>query len=148
MIRCATITFVGIVGLAACWYGISGEANYENQLPWLVGAIGSLVVSAFGIVGWLLAGIRGVHGEMHDVLAEIRTDRLGHDLVVPADPFTENFPMVTTAAEPVEARTYVTNASMTRVHRPDCQHVQGRVVEEIDVAEIERRGLTYCGVCC
>ena len=151
MIRSATISFIGLVGLASCWYGISGQANYNNQLPWLVGAVGSLVVGAFGIVGWLLAGIREVHREMHDVMTEIRTDRLGETLSVPADSFTAEYsasPFETAEPVQVESRVYLTNASMTRVHRPGCQHVQGRIVNEINEAEIASRGLSYCGVCC
>jgi hypothetical protein len=151
MIRCATIVFVGLIALAACWYGISGQANYDDQVPWLVGAVGALAVSAFGIVGWLLAGIREVHREMNDVLTEIRTDRLGHELPTTTDSFDVAYPVAHAGgavAGPVDTATYVTNASMTRAHRPDCQHVEGRAVETIDAAEIERRGLTYCGVCC
>jgi hypothetical protein len=148
LIRCATIVFAGLIALAACWYGISGQANYDDQVPWLVGAVGALAVSSFGIVGWLLAGIREVHREMNDVLTEIRTDRLGHEPLETSDSFDAAYPVAQAPQEPVGTATYVSNASMTRAHRPDCQHVQGRIVEEIDEAEIERRGLTYCGVCC
>jgi hypothetical protein len=138
----------GLIGLASCWYGISGEANYNNQVGWLVGAVGALVFSAFGIVGWLLSGIREVHREMIEVITVIRTENLHQPLELPADSFAVSLSAAAPATAPAKDLTFVTNASMTRVHRPGCQHVIGRVVEEIEPTELARRGLTFCGVCC
>lgn len=137
---------IGLVGLATCWYGISGRAAYGDQVGWLVGAVFSLIFSAFGIIGWLLAGIREVHREMAEVMTIIRVETLHQTLEVPGSEF--DLPAAAAARARVVTAGYVTNDSMTRVHRADCQFVQGRDVWAIDVADIERRGLTYCGVCC
>jgi len=136
------------VGLAACWFGISGQAAYEDQLSWLVGAVGATLVSAAGIVGWLLAGVREVHREMAEVTAVIRTEKLHQVLAPVADEFELSLSRPAMSPPTDVPSVFVTNASMTRVHRPDCQLVQGRAVEGIAADEVERRGLTYCGVCC
>jgi hypothetical protein len=148
LIRSGSFALIGLIGLASCWYGASGTANYEAELPWIVGAVGSLVFSACGMVGWLLAGFREVHHAIDDVLTTIRVENLHQTIDEPLDALAVAY-AYQTPREPVTiASGYVTNGSMTRVHRHECPHVHGRAVEQIEVEEIERRGLTYCGVCC
>jgi hypothetical protein len=148
LIRSGSLTFIGLIGLAVCWYGVSGRASYENQIPWVVGAVASVVVSGCGVVAWLLAGIREVHREMNDVLITIRAENLHQNIEEPIDDFVAAYAVAAPATQEAPATVYVTNGSMTRAHRPGCQHVQGREVEEIDVEDIAKRGLKYCGVCC
>jgi hypothetical protein len=82
------------------------------------------------------------------VLTTIRVENLNQTIDEPLDAFAVACANQTPHEPVTNTSGYVTNASMSRVHRHECPHVLGRVVEQIDVEEIERRGLTYCGVCC
>jgi hypothetical protein len=143
MARAAWLSALGLLGLGSCWYGIGGEANFHHQVKWLVGAVAALLVAAAGMSGWLLAGLRAVHEEMHSVMSEVRTERLHEVLDIP-DEFAE----VSTSGVDMGQPGYVTSASMTRVHRSGCPHVHGKAVEPISDQDIQRLGLAYCGVCC
>ena len=143
LLRLTWMSGLGLIGIGVCWYGISGQATMHRQLGWLVGAVAALTVAGIGMVGFLLAGLRAVHAETFEVVTEIRRDRLGEDV----DAIDDLAPVV---AAPVALASagYVTGASMTRVHRPDCPHVRGKQVGPISENDIARLGLTKCGVCC
>jgi hypothetical protein len=86
-------------------------------------------------------------------MAIVRADVLHQTLERPLDDFDLQAGALNTAVAvatkpDAESDVYVTNVSMTRVHHPHCQFVQGRDVGPISVADIERLGLTYCAVCC
>ena len=146
ILRLAWAAGLGLVGLAVCWYGISGGRTLGQQIGWLVGAIGALAFAGLGMVGFLLAGIREVHAEMYALVSRIRTERLGENLDEVDDLEAETATPQQDSADHVDG--YVMGTSMTRVHRADCPHVRGKVVEPISAADVTRLGLATCGVCC
>ena len=133
-------TAVGLVVITVCWYGSSGEANFHRQVVWLAAGIGGLLIAGFGMIGWLLAGLRNVHREVFDVVDTIRVERLHQTLDLNLDDEID-------ADGADEVGGYVIGASMTRVHRRDCPLVKGKSVGPISEADIERLGLDKCGVC-
>jgi hypothetical protein len=144
VLRLLTLCGLGLGGLLACWYGISGENRFHDQIGWVAGAIGSLIAAGIGMVRFILAGLRSVHGEASELMTCVRVERLGEIV----DEQDELFAAPALAPTGTEAAGYVTGPSMTRVHRPDCPQVRGKDVGPIADADIARLGLHRCGVCC
>jgi hypothetical protein len=138
--RLLWVTCIGAVAIAVCWYGSSGEPNFHRQIVWLAGGIGGLLVAGFGMVGWLLAGLRNVHRETFELMDVIRVQRLHHS------PEVDGFDADEDMSEAADG--YVIGASMTRVHRGSCPLVKGKSVGPISEADVARLDLAKCGVCC
>lgn len=144
ILRLAWMVGAGAVGMGVCWYGISGQSSFHDQIGWFVGAVAALALGCFGMVGFLLSGIREVHAETFDLVTRIRTERL-HEVV---GGFDSEFDGDVDVAPVDVSDGYVIGPAMTRVHRADCPHVQGKAVGAISTDDIERLGLSKCGVCC
>jgi hypothetical protein len=140
LIRLLWISSIGVVAIAVCWYGSSGEPNFHRQIVWLAGGVGGLVVAGFGMVGWLLAGLRNVHRETFELMDVIRVERLHHS------PAIDGFDSEDDVSDAVDG--YVIGAAMTRVHRGSCPLVKGKSVGPISETDIARLDLAKCGVCC
>lgn len=151
--RSARLVSAGFLGLVVCWFVMSGKADWRDQIGWLAGAMAALLVAGVGMVSWLVTGMRQVHGEMAEVMTVVRVVRLGlvaepeesddflDDVDGPALPAGE-------ALATVRETLFVTNDSMTRIHRADCALVRGKSVRVASDDEFVSRGLKLCGVCC
>jgi hypothetical protein len=153
LIRSTGLLAVGLIVLAICWYGVSGEANFHRQIVWIAAASGGIVVAVIGLASWLLAGLRTVHNEMHEVAEAVRVAVLGDSPAMPVD--YDEFADLDgadldgpEAARPEREAIYVIGAGMTRVHLPSCRLVRGKLASEVSRSDIEARGLRYCEVCC
>lgn len=144
LLRLGWLTALGGIGLGVSWYGCAGEANFHRQIAWIAGAVGALLIAGFGMVSWILAGMREVHRETRELTNVIRVRKL-HQTVTAPDEFLADAAPVT--AQIVRDAGYVIGPSMTRVHRTDCPHVQGKAVGPISDVDIARLGLAKCGVC-
>lgn len=126
---------LGLVGLGVCWFGLTGEAAYQDQVPWLVGAILCVLVAGTSIAGWLMVGVRSVHAGSAEVAHVVRSQTVGRRR---------------SAALPRRAvdSGLVTAPTMTKVHRPGCLLVRGKQVVAVSEGEADRSGLIRCGACC
>lgn len=136
LVASLTLTALGCVGMAVCWYAGAGKLTYDDQVPWLIGSITSAGVAVVGGVLWLVCGFRQVSmlerdlmGYLAPWLAEARGAQGG--------PAPER-----------GAGTLVIGAGMNRAHRPECLLVRGKVdLMAMTAAESAVRGLPGCGVC-
>jgi hypothetical protein len=153
--RGLVLVALGIIGLAFCWWGASGEANWHHQYGWLGGAIASTALAAVGVTGWLLAGFRNVRLAKRELFTELRAQGLldDDDDVTDGGTTTTTTTTITstTTAPPAGSLTmveYVASPSMSRFHRPGCPLIARKPeVDVVSPAEIHRRGLQACGMC-
>lgn len=144
-VRLARLAGVGGVGLAACWFGAAGEADWHRQIPWIAGGTAAVMVAGFAMVVWLLAGMRQVHRGARALMAEILEDRLGIQ-PNPEPAATSGVQSQALIGAGAEAG-YVIGAGMTRAHRPECSLVRGKQTHEVSAAEMHERALGLCGMC-
>jgi hypothetical protein len=132
---CAAVGFGLIV---VSWWGTSGTALFKEQVMWLnVGGAG-LIVLGIGNCSWLLSGRRALGARRRNLLdgfADVR----------------EPTPMATGAsdgADPLDrVDAPVWGTGMRHYHRPDCQLVFGKRVEEASRNAHARAGRVPCGMC-
>jgi hypothetical protein len=134
---------IGGAGLAVCWYRMSGEPRWQDQIAWLIAASGLVLLAGVALAGWILTEVRRVRHESALLMSAIRVHNLG---------LPSLFEAVTPVSSPLDSRdagpestVLVANASMTRKHKPDCLLVQGKQVQPVTDAQA---GLKVCGVCC
>ena len=128
----AVVLLVSLVGLTLGWFGVSDTVDLNSQTRWLGLGIGALLVGGFGMVAWLLVGLRRVAVLRRGVLADL--DRRN-----PA---------------PAKATVHVTNrqdfgtvAGMRRYHADGCQMLDGKAVTYADAATHDAAGLSPCPIC-
>lgn len=122
----------GLVLIVWGWYGASGTVDLDSQTRWLAVGICGLIVGGFGMVAWLLLGLRAVTALKHEVLAELESRLPAPEAASPA-------------AAPAAALGTV--PGMRRYHRPDCLMIAGKNASWAPEAEHVRAGLQPCGVC-
>jgi hypothetical protein len=127
---------LGLVGLGLCWFFLSGEAAYQDQVPWLIGAIGFVALIGVVLGYWLLIGVRLVHAGSREVASVLRVHTL--------DPRRRL--RAVAASRSVDAG-FVATPAMTRAHRDGCLLVRGKPVTALSAADVSARGLQLCGAC-
>ncbi|GAA0636025.1 hypothetical protein GCM10009547_45300 [Sporichthya brevicatena] len=127
---------LGLIGLGVCWYFLSGEPAYQDQVPWLVGAITCVLVMGVVMAYWLLIGVRTVHAGSSETSQVLRVETL--------DP--RRRARVVSGARDSDV-VFVATASMTRLHRDTCLLVRGKQVSVVSAADAAARGLRLCGAC-
>ena len=129
----AVILLVAVIGLVVGWFGVSDTVDLDSQTGWLGVGIAALIVGGFGMVVWLLLGLRRVAMLRREVLTEL--DRR-HP--APARPAA---PGLTTG------QNFGTVAGMRRYHAADCQLLAGKDVTFAALATHEQAGLRACPIC-
>lgn len=138
LLRWGGILVVALVVLVTCWYNISGKANWNDQVNTMNVAIASLVVAQAAGIGLLLAGRRTIGLRRVALLGEAAAD------YVPAGQAAVG----TTDIAPIGvSAVLVGEAGRTHYHRADCAMAAGRNWPAGSELELQRAGLTPCGVC-
>jgi ABC-type nickel/cobalt efflux system permease component RcnA len=128
----AAVLVLGVIGLVIGWAGISDTVSLNQQTRWLGLGIGALMFAGFGMVGWLLVGLRAVAVLRRDVLAEL--DR--------------RYPEPAQAAVAMTDRSeFGTVTGMRRYHAASCQMLDGKKVTYADAAAHAGAGLAPCPIC-
>jgi hypothetical protein len=123
---------LGLLGAAlivVAYLGSADEAHLEDQLGWVNLGVVGLLVAGVGAGALLLAGRRAVG---------LRRLRLLHDpapRAVQASPTSDRVPLLV----------WLPGSSL--VHRPECQLVRGKDVDELDATGILQLALRPCEVC-
>jgi hypothetical protein len=122
---------VGLLLLAAGYWGVSGTRVFSDQVSSArLAAIGVLVAQA-GIVRSVIRGRRALAGRLRACLPDVPAVAGG------AAPATN---AIATGA-------LVASPDMTRYHAQGCPFVAGKPVAAASAAEHERAGRRACGVC-
>ncbi|MFF2042566.1 hypothetical protein ACFVVX_19270 [Kitasatospora sp. NPDC058170] len=150
------------------WYGVSGEAFVEQQIPYLASSTipgAALVVAGTVMVAVRTSG-RSKSSPPQGDPTDLRIERLYALLVEPADPAEagaadeaagRTAPNAGAAAgpghpdrpdPPPRAAARLALPEGTLYHRPDCPLIAGKPrAEPVGAAAVRSRGLTACGVC-
>ena len=126
--RLARFEVPSVIGIIVCFVGAKQTDSWDNQLYWIAGAIGLMLLAGAGWTGWLLVGTRALRRRQRR-LAEL----------------TSQFAVV--RRPHVATDVLVTGPKMTHFHRADCPLAHGREVSTGAAEDFEARGLTPCGVC-
>ncbi len=129
----ALILLVAVIGMAIGWFGVSDTVDLDSQTGWLGLGIAALIVGGFGMVVWLLLGLRRVAVLRREVLTAL--DRR-HPNPAPAPRS-----LVT------DRQLLGTVPGMQRYHAADCQLLLGKQVQFADAASHDRAGLRPCPIC-
>jgi hypothetical protein len=127
---------LGLFGFVLCWYFLSGEPAYQDQVPWLVGAVICVLAVGIGVAYWLLLGMRTVHAGTREISQVLRVGTL--------DPRRRLRAVATSRGNDV---VFVATANMTRLHRESCLLVRGKPVSVVSAADAAARGATLCKAC-
>jgi hypothetical protein len=121
---------VGLLLLAAGYWGVSGTRVFSDQVSSArLAAIGVLLAQV-GVVRSVIRGRRALAERRRACLPDVSS-------VAGAAP-------ATTA---IAAGALVAAPDMTRYHDPGCPFVAGKPVTAVSAAEHERAGRRACGVC-
>lgn len=135
---------LGLALIIAGWVGASATAVWHEQMIWIGVGLAGLVVTFFAATGWLLNGLRSISRERAFV-------RLG--LYEKVRLIESRTPAAAPAVAADDRRTalihdvLVAAPGMRHYHRPDCQAVLGKAVDELSFAECMRLDLVPCGMC-
>ncbi|MEV0532564.1 hypothetical protein [Kitasatospora sp. NPDC050463] len=158
-------------GAALCvlgWYGVSGEAFVEQQIPYLASA--TVPGAALIVAGIVLVALRssgrppaGPPPPAHGDLTDRRVERLYTLLVEPDEPDQPDQPgepdgpdgpadpersTTPTGTGPPTGTRPLALADGTLYHRPGCPLVSGKPgAQPVDAAAVRARGLAPCLVC-
>jgi hypothetical protein len=131
----AVVLVLAVAGLVIGWFGISDTVGLNSQTRWLGFGIGALLLGGFGMVAWLLVGLRSVAMLRREVLTEL--DRRHPAPARSAD----------AAAGVTERQGYAAANGMRRYHRDGCQLLAGKDVTFTDEAAQRSAGRTPCPIC-
>lgn len=137
LFRWAGLLTVAFIVIVACWYTISGKDNWIDQTASMNLALAALLVAQAASIGLLLAGRRTIGLRRVALLGEASADYV---------------PDSSTAADagPVAAASsdlLVGESGRAHYHRADCPMAQGRDWPQATELEMQRAGMTPCGVC-
>lgn len=128
LIKVVVTAIIGLVAIAAGWFGASGSTSVVRQTAWLEVAIAGFTVAAAGNCLWLLRARKAIGERRHALITLEAAD------VEPGRPR----PSVTSTA----SLELVRAEGMTRVHYRDCPLVDGKPLKPADLS-----GGEPCGVC-
>lgn len=130
----ALVLALAVAGLVVGWFGVSDTVDLNDQTQWLGLGIAALIVGGFGMVVWLLLGLRRVAVLRREVLTEL-------DRRHPA-------PAARTARAPLTDRqSFGTVVGMRRYHAAGCQMLDDKDVTYADAAAHAGAGLLPCPIC-
>jgi hypothetical protein len=128
---------IGTIGGAYCSYRVGDEIAWEDQEPWLYGALLFAGIGLIGVVGWLTSGSRNIKAAervlRHDY-AEVFRGVVGREYNAPLR-------SETVAAVGV----LVTAPGMRRYHRETCPVVAGKAVRTLRADDLT--ALEPCRMC-
>lgn len=142
---------VGLAVIVGSWVGASKTALWNQQLIWIGVGLAGLLISGLSLVGWLLNGLATISAERtvvrRAVLRRRESQLASRGLSGNVDDDTFSTVRTEVRGEPLASGTLVAGEGMTHFHRPDCQAVLGKPVEELSFAECMRREMSPCGMC-
>jgi ABC-type nickel/cobalt efflux system permease component RcnA len=130
----ALILAVALAGLVVGWLGVSDTVDLNSQTRWLGLGIGALIVGGFGMVAWLLLGLRRIAVLRREVLTVV--DRRHPE---PA--------RVAARPQLSDRQGFGTVPGMRRYHAPDCQLLAGKDAQFAPAAAHAEAGLRPCPIC-
>jgi hypothetical protein len=136
LLRWSGILVVALVVIVSGWFNISGKDNWNDQVAAMNLAIASLVVAQAAGIGLLLAGRRTIGLRRIALLGEASED------YVPAGQAAVGVPSAGSTSVVL-----VGEAGRTHYHRADCAMAAGRDWPQASELDLQRAGLTPCGVC-
>lgn len=134
----------GTAGLIVCWFGVSDEVVWREQIPWAIGGVLCTAVVVVAGALYLLRGLRCVRQGFRDLRRDQRV-LLGLPRVSPSAGAAAAPATTSDVTGPVSSVTYVSAPEMTRAHRPDCLLMRGKQATPVPAAEVDR--YPRCGVC-
>lgn len=137
LLRWGGILVVALVVIVSGWYNIAGKASWNDQVTTMNIALASLVIAQSAGIGLLLAGRRSIGLRRVMLLGEASQD------YVPASQASA----VGAPTGAASATVLVGEAGRTHYHRADCAMAAGRDWPAASELELQRAGLTPCGVC-
>lgn len=129
----AIVLAIAVIGLVLGWLGVSDSVDLNEQTRWLGFGIGALMVGGFGMVFWLLLGLRAVAVLRREVMTEVNRRH--------PEPAKRKTTDVT------DRQGYGVASGMKRYHAPGCQMLDGKAVTFADEATHTSAGLTPCPIC-
>lgn len=139
LLRAVTLNGLGLLLVAAGWYGTGGAGEVRGQIAWVnIAAAGSVVVAvANGML--VLAGRR---------LVALRTQAYLGAVSVPEWPLTARGPNSRSPrAMSLAEDAFVAGDTMRWYHRSDCLCAIGKALAEASRVSHERAGRRPCRVC-
>lgn len=133
----AVVLVLAVAGLVAGWAGVSNTVNLNSQTRWLGFGIAALLLGGFGMVVWLLVGLRSIAVLRREVMTQL--DRR-HP--APASGAAD----LTVGQEGVRAGFGAANG-MRRYHRDGCQLLAGKEATFTDEARQQQAGRVPCPIC-
>lgn len=131
----ALVLLVALVGLAIGWFGVSGTVELNDQTRWLGVGIAALIVGGFGMVVWLLLGLRRVAVLRRAVLTALDRQH------------PEPGRVTTRTPELTDSQIFGTVSGMRRYHAAGCQLLLGKPVTFAEAAVHANAGLQPCPIC-
>lgn len=128
----AVVLLVALIGLVIGWLGVSDTVDLDSQTSWLGFGIAALILGGFGMVVWLLLGLRRVAVLRREVLIEL--DR-------------RNPKPVRTRRVLTDSQEYGTVTGMRRYHAADCQLLDDKTPTFAAAAVHADAGLLPCPIC-
>jgi hypothetical protein len=128
---------VGAVAVTAAWWGVSGEAVFDDQFRWVaVGALGAIVASGVSLA-WLTSGRAAVAIRCRTAIPmpEGRED----------DTVDQRSLAVVRGTHRVDR--LVAASNMRYFHRVECPLVRGKPAQEAERKEHIGQHRAPCGVC-
>ena len=121
----------GPVVLGIAWFGASGATVIADQIPWLNLAVLGALLPGIGAGRWVLRGHQAVRRRTDDLSAGWQPDPSAFRL----------------AASTNGREQLMSNAAMTRYHRPVCPAAAGKAVVPDSRPAHEGAGRRPCEMC-
>lgn len=128
----AAVLVLALIGLMIGWLGVSDTVDLDSQTSWLGFGIAALILGGFGMVIWLLLGLRRVAVLRREVLTEL--DR--------RHPKQARAHRVLT-----DGHEFGTITGMRRYHAADCQLLEDKEATFAAASVHAEAGLMPCPIC-
>ncbi|MBA3742334.1 hypothetical protein [Sporichthya sp.] len=128
----AVVLLLALIGLVIGWLGVSDTVDLDSQTGWLGFGIAAVILGGFGMVIWLLLGLRRVAVLRREVLTEL--DR--------RHPKPVRTPGVLT-----DGQQFGTVTGMRRYHAAGCQLLEDKAPSFAAASVHAEAGLLPCPIC-